>query len=248
MINRETFSVDGSEMQVLSALPAPGAAHAVYMECCHAPGLDGFTEKVLERWAEAGYAAYSHNLFHRQGPDARGREALAFLTDEELIRDCEALVAHARAGAGGEARLTVGGHCMGGRVALLAGASINGFSAIADFWGGNVMTAKGREAPTVIDMVANITCPVVGFFGNDDGNPSPEDVDRLDAERSKHGIAHSFHRYDGAGHAFQNFLNEANYRESQAEDAWGKVIDFFGEALALRSRRLVTKTSSTSPS
>ena len=81
-------------------------------------------------------------------------------------------------------------------------------------------------------MVANITCPVVGFFGNDDGNPSPEDVDRLDAELSKHGIAHSFHRYDGAGHAFQNFLNEANYRESQAEDAWGKVIDFFGEALA----------------
>ena len=118
------------------------------------------------------------------------------------------------------------------RVALLAGASISGFSAIADFWGGNVMTAKGREAPTVIDMVANITCPVVGFFGNDDGNPSPEDVDRLDAELSKHGIAHSFHRYDGAGHAFQNFLNEANYRESQAEDAWGKVIDFFGEALA----------------
>ena len=112
----------------------------------------------------------------------------------------------------------------------------------------NPPTTKGREAPTVIDMVANITCPVVGFFGNDDGNPSPEDVDRLDAELSKHGIAHSFHRYDGAGHAFQNFLNEANYRESQAEDAWGKVIDFFGEALALRSRRLVTKTSSTSPS
>ena len=231
MIARENLSIDGSEMLILSAKPEGAGPHPVYIECCHAPGQDGFTEKVLERMADAGYAAYSHNLFHRQGPDARGREALAFLTDEELIRDCEALVAHARSEAGGVARLTIGGHCMGGRGALLAGASISGFSAIADFWGGNVMTAKGREAPLVIDMVADITCPV-GFFGNDDGNPSPEDVDRLDAELTKHGIAHSFHRYDGAGHAFQNFLSEASYRESQAEDAWGKVIEFFGEALA----------------
>jgi carboxymethylenebutenolidase len=232
MINRETLNVDGSDMLVLSALPASDGAHPVYLECCHAPGLDGFTEKVLERWAEAGYAAYSHNLFHRQGPDAKGREALGNLTDEELVRDCEALVAHARAAMGGDAKLTIGGHCMGGRVALLAAASIDGFSAAADFWGGNVMTAKGREAPTVIDMVGNISCPVAGFFGNDDTNPSPDDVDRLDAELTKHGVTHSFHRYDGAGHAFQNFLNEANYREAQAEDAWEKVIAFFADALA----------------
>jgi carboxymethylenebutenolidase len=249
MIARENLSVDGSDMLILSAKPEAAGPHPVYIECCHAPGQDGFTEKVLERMAESGYAANSHNLFHRQGPDAAGRDAMGNLTDEEMVRDTEALIGHLGGlDACDTGRLTIGGHCMGGRVALLAGASISGFSAIADFWGGNVMTAKGREAPTVIDMVANITCPVVGFFGNDDGNPSPEDVDRLDAELSKHGIAHSFHRYDGAGHAFQNFLNEANYRESQAEDAWGKVIDFFGEALALRSRRLVTKTSSTSPS
>ncbi len=37
--------------------------------------------------------------------------------------------------------------------------------------------------------------------------------------RHRHGVSHSFHRYDGAGHAFQNFFNDANYRESQAEDA-----------------------------
>ena len=232
MINRETLTVDGSDMLTLSALPEGAGPHPVYIECCHAPGQDGFTENVLERWAEVGYAAYSHILFHRQGPDAKGREALGILTDEELVRDCEALVAHARTGMGEDAKLTIGGHCMGGRVALLAGASIDGFYAVADFWGGNVMTAKGRDAPTVIDMVGNITCPVIGFFGNDDGNPAPEDVDRLDAELSRHGVTHTFHRYDGAGHAFQNFLNEANYRESQSEDAWGKVITFFGDALA----------------
>ena len=80
-------------------------------------------------------------------------------------------------------------------------------------------------------MVANITCPVVGFFGNDDGNPSPEDVDRLDAELSKHGIAHSFHRYDGAGHAFQSFGNAELYRPKVSEDAWTKVLAFFEKNL-----------------
>lgn len=233
MINRENLSVDGSEMLVLSALPDGDGPHPVYIECSHAPGLDGFTEKVLERWAENGYAAYAHHVFHRQGPDAAGRDAMGNLTDAEMVRDTEALIVQL----GGRdacdtGRMVIGGHCMGGRVALLAGASIDGFSAVADFWGGNVMTAKGREAPAVIDMVGNISCPVVGFFGNDDGNPSPEDVDRLDAELTKHGVTHSFHRYDGAGHGFQNFLNEANYRESQSEDAWGKVIAYFGEALA----------------
>jgi carboxymethylenebutenolidase len=233
MINRENLTVDGSEMLTLSAQPAGEGAHPVYIECCHAPGLDGFTEKVLERWAEAGYAAYSHHLFHRQGPDAAGRDAMGNLTDAEMVRDTEALIAHLGGiSACDTGRMTIGGHCMGGRVALLAGASIEGFSAIADFWGGNVMTAKGRDAPQVIDMVGNISCPVAGFFGNDDGNPSPEDVVRLDAELTKHGVAHSFHRYDGAGHAFQNFLNEANYREAQSEDAWEKVIAFFAEALA----------------
>jgi carboxymethylenebutenolidase len=232
MVQRETISVDGSDMQVLGALPEGAGPHPVYLECCHAPGQDGFTERVLERFAEAGYAAFSHNLFHRQGPNARGREAMDHLTDEEMVRDTEALIAHVKKSSQCDtARMAVGGHCMGGRVALLAAASIDAFKAVADFWGGNVMTAKGREAPKVIDMVRDIKCPVVGFFGNDDGNPSPADVNRLDKELTEHDIRHSFHRYDGAGHAFQNFLNDASYREGPAEDAWKKVVAFFDETV-----------------
>ena len=233
MINRETLSVDGSDMLTLSALPAGEGPHPVYLEYFHAPGQDGFTEKVLETWAENGFAAFSHNLFHRQGPGAKGGDALQKVTDEELVRDTEALIAHVgRIGACDTGRMAVGGHCMGGRVAVLAGASIGGFKAIADFWGGGIATAKGREAPTVLDLVKNIDCPVVGFFGNDDQNPSPPDVDQLDAELTAHNIAHDFHRYDGAGHAFQNFLSEDRYREQAAEDAWGKVIAYLKEHVA----------------
>jgi len=230
MIQRDTLRVDGSNMVTISATPKGAGPHPVYIECCHAPGLDGFTERVLERWAENGFAAFAHNVFHRQGPDAKGREAIAHLRDEELLRDAAALIEKLEGLEGCDtSRMTIGGHCMGGRVALLIAASLDRFKAAADFWGGNVMKAWGREAPAVIDMVGNIKCPVIGFFGNDDGNPAPADVDRLDEALTKHGVSHSFHRYDGAGHAFQNFLNETAYRESQAEDAWTRVTAFFKE-------------------
>ena len=40
-------------------------------------------------------------------------------------------------------------------------------------------------------------------------------------------MPHAFRRYDGAGHAFQNFTNLERYRERQSEDAWAKELEFF---------------------
>ncbi|MCZ6620077.1 MAG: dienelactone hydrolase family protein [Gammaproteobacteria bacterium] len=45
------------------------------------------------------------------------------------------------------------------------------------------------------------------------------------------GVRHTFHRYDGAGHAFQNFPSKERYREKQSEDAWEKVRAFLQEQL-----------------
>ena len=46
------------------------------------------------------------------------------------------------------------------------------------------------------------------------------------------GVTHEFHRYDGAGHAFQNFPSPERYREAQSEDAWAKVLDFMKARLS----------------
>jgi carboxymethylenebutenolidase len=45
------------------------------------------------------------------------------------------------------------------------------------------------------------------------------------------GKPHEFHSYDGAGHAFLNFTNAATYRETQAKDAWAKLIPFLKKHL-----------------
>jgi carboxymethylenebutenolidase len=71
----------------------------------------------------------------------------------------------------------------------------------------------------------------MGFFGNDDHNPSPEMVERLSREFARLGIRHVFHSYDGAGHAFQDHTSKTNYREAAAKDAWPKMLAFLDSAL-----------------
>jgi carboxymethylenebutenolidase len=74
-------------------------------------------------------------------------------------------------------------------------------------------------------------CSMLGLFGNDDANPSPEDVNDQEAALKAAGIPYEFHRYDGAGHGFQDFTNAERYREEQSNDAWVKLLDFFDRKL-----------------
>lgn len=62
-------------------------------------------------------------------------------------------------------------------------------------------------------------------------NPSPEDVQQLDRELTRHGKVHEFHSYAGAGHAFLNFTNPERYRPAQAADAWAKLLSFLDQHL-----------------
>lgn len=196
---------------------------------------DTFTLKAAERLADAGYLVAAPFIFHWWPKDeemmlkARGSRddwTVADLQTTWSLLLSEPSVDHSRIG--------IIGHCWGGRVAWLGAAHLD-VAACATFYGGRIKLAlDGRKAegiPTAISLAGQIDCPVIGFFGNDDENPSPADVDDYSAALDAAGVSHRFHRYDGAGHAFQNFPNPDRYRESQSEDAWQKVLHFFAEEL-----------------
>jgi carboxymethylenebutenolidase len=90
------------------------------------------------------------------------------------------------------------------------------------------------EGPTPLELTRRIACPVIGFFGTEDTNPSPEDVAKIDAEMAAHGKPHEFHSYPGAGHAFLNFLNAERHRPKPAADAWEKMLGFLDKHLRRR--------------
>ena len=212
----------------VGATQAPGVV--VIM---HGPGLDKFVEDRVDALARHGYAAAAPDLYHRQADDgADMMTRIGRLRDTEIIADADATVAHLRAMKETHVTdLAVLGFCMGGRITyLLAGARPAAWRAAGVFYGGNIMKAWG-DGPSPFELTKSIAAPMIGFFGLEDTNPSPADVDAIDAELTRHGKPHEFHRYEGAGHAFLNFTNAERYRASQAKDAWEKMLAFLGRHL-----------------
>jgi carboxymethylenebutenolidase len=133
------------------------------------------------------------------------------------------------------AKVGIFGTCSGGRHAYLTACRVLGFDTIVDCWGGRVVMSadqlndKFPVAP--INYTKDLSCPILGIFGNDDRNPTPEQVDQLETELKKHGKDYEFHRYDGAGHGFF-YYNYAAYRQEQAVDGWKKVFAFLEKHLS----------------
>jgi carboxymethylenebutenolidase len=131
-------------------------------------------------------------------------------------------------------KVGVFGTCSGGRHAYLAACRIPGFAAVVDCWGGRVtmtaeeLTPKQPVAP--VDYTTDLSCPVIGIFGNDDHSPTPEQVNQLEQALQTHGKPYEFHRYDGAGHGFF-YHDRSNYRQEQAVDGWHKVFAFLDKNL-----------------
>ena len=229
MAGMETTKVDGADMGLYVALPEGKGPFPAVAVMYHRGAIDDFTKDRADRLARAGYIAVVPDLFHRY-PDAEN--PLERLDDVELEADIKAAVAHAKAKPQCNGKLAILGHCMGGRVAFL-GASINpAFSAAVIYYCGNMFKVWGKGKTPPFELLSGIKGPVIGFFGNDDKNPSPDDINRIDAELTRLGKAHTFHRYDGAGHAFQNFVRPEQYREAAEKDSWGKTLDFLKTALA----------------
>ena len=102
------------------------------------------------------------------------------------------------------------------------------------FYGGRIRVPFADASPAPITLAGRIACPVLGVFGNEDTGPSPADVDAYEEALRGPGIRYVFHRYEGAGHGFQDFTNTERYRKRQSEDAWVKAFAFLNEHLGRR--------------
>jgi carboxymethylenebutenolidase len=198
-------------------------------------GLSDHTRGLARRLAAEGFAVLAVDPYRKTGKgnftDAPG--ALAWirgLSDplvlETLQEAIDALAAHP-AVAGG--RIGITGFCMGGQYALLAACSCRGLSACAPFYGmvrydPGVDPARKPRSP--LDALGDLTCPVLGFYGEEDPIIPPEDVAALRAGLVRSGRPAEIRVYPGAGHAFMNDERPAMYRPAAAADAWSRLVPF----------------------
>ena len=145
--------------------------------------------------------------------------------DAGIVADVEAAVSYLKGLPSVNGRIGIVGFCFGGRVAYLAACNISDLSASVVFYGGNIGVALG-DGETPLAQTGSINCPVLGLFGEEDANPTPDFVNEIDAEMTRLGKAHEFHQYAGAGHGF-HCETRPSFRPEAAQDAWGKAIAWF---------------------
>jgi carboxymethylenebutenolidase len=229
----ESIKVDGADMRLYVSVPSGTGPFPAVVVIQHQGGVDDFMEEMTQRVASAGYAAAAPDLYHCDGPECKddGPTRRARLRDVNVIKDVNATVDFLMGHRSVEAeRLGIIGFCMGGRVSYLMAAANPHFKAAVAYYGGNIMVPWG-EGLAPFDRTAEIHCPLLGLFGEEDANPSPSDMRKLDAELTKHGKVHEFHSYPGAGHAFMNRRGE-RYRADADRDSWPKTLAFFAKHLS----------------
>jgi carboxymethylenebutenolidase len=228
MATMTKIRVQSSSMDVYLDGPARDVPGPAIVLAYHRGGIDNFTKLVVNRLVSFGYLVAVPEIAHRCPPDMPMRDRKALLKDSEVVDDFQATVDYLRSRPDVAAdQLIVMGHCMGGRVALLAAGSLAEFRGVVVYYGGSVEKSWGNDqGPTPMERLRNIRCPVIGFFGDQDVHPSAQVVDQIDSELTRHGIEHDFYRYPDVGHGFQNPAHDTPEERRVAEDSWAKTFTF----------------------
>ena len=238
----ETVSItghDGFELEAYAARPLATDRRGGVVIIHHLPGYDRETKEFVRRFADAGYDAICPNLYARVGADVSPDDAAAAVRasggvpDEQVMGDVRGAVDYLRALDTSNGKVATIGHCSGGRHSYLAAASLPLDAAIVCY-GGLIVGETPPQLPTMvplIDRTPDISCPVLGLFGNDDQFPTPAQVDEIEAALKSASKDYEFHRYDGAGHAFFS-VDRTAYRVEAAVDGWERIWTFLDKHLA----------------
>lgn len=238
----ETITMTGAGGDVINAYFARPLGPGPYPGMVivhHMPGWDEWYREATRKFAHHGYLALSPNLYFRAGhasPEdvaakVRGEGGVP---DESAVGDIAGAMRFLRSLPYLNGKVGVFGTCSGGRHAYLAACRVPRFDAVVDCWGGGVVMSEKDLTPNrpvaPIDYTRDITCPILGLFGEDDHAPTPEEVLQHEEELTKYGKDFQFHMYPDAGHGFF-YYHRPNYRQAQAVDGWEKIFAFLGKNL-----------------
>ena len=220
-------------------LPTAGNSFPAIIVVQEAFGVTRHIEKVCDRFAQEGYVAVAPALFHREHPNPKlgydempaVQRYMGALRDDELVEDLDVTIKYLQETYGRTRGQKIGivGYCVGGRITYLAATSCPELSAASVYYPGRVLVPFG-DGPAPIDLTSQIKIPVMGNFGEQDSNPSPDDVGQLEAKLKDAGVTYDFKSYAGAGHGF-NCDERDSYHEASAADALTRTLGWFDKYL-----------------
>jgi len=238
----ETITItghNGDTIQAYSARRQDESPRGGVVVIHHMPGYDDPSKEITRRFAFAGYNAVMPNLYWREAPGASPDDAAATaraqggVPDERLVGDVAGAMAYLKSLPNSNGKVGTIGYCSGGRQSFLAAVSLD-LDAAVDCYGafvvGNPPEGMPLKVGPIVDKTPNLSCPLLGLFGEEDQYPSPEQVAELEQALKAAGKTYEFHSYPNAGHAFFS-VNRPAYRPEAANDGWDKIFAFYGTYL-----------------
>src|SRR2546426_10055524 len=73
-------------------------------------------------------------------------------------------------------RIGLVGFCSGGRLALIFACHSEGLRVFVNFYSNGLLQTSVVNPLPPLAMVTNLSCPMLGLFGEEDTNPSPSDL------------------------------------------------------------------------
>ena len=229
----------GDELEGYLALPTDVEHHGSVVVIHHLPGYDEATKEITRRFAANGYAALMPNLYSREAPGASSDDAAATVRalggvpDERLVLDVAGAMTYLKSLPTANGKVASIGFCSGGRQSFLAGCQLP-LDAVIVCYGGFITIDTPPEFPlnfkAVISRVEGLTAPLLGLFGTDDQNPSPEQVESFANTLTAAGKEFTFRSFDGAGHAFFA-TDRPSYRPEAANEGWRDVMTFLARTV-----------------
>ena len=206
-------------------------------------GLADHTRDLAQRLAGEGFSVLALDVYRKTGKgefsDPAGAMAwIRELPDPEVLATIQEAVDFVAAHpAVGGRNVGVTGFCMGGQYTLLAACTCTGLSACAPFYG-MVRYEAGldpvRKPRSPLDAIPDLTCPVLGFYGEEDAIIPVADVRELESRLAATRQPTEIRLYPGAGHAFMNTTRPEMHRPEADADAWSRLVPFLREHLGKR--------------
>jgi carboxymethylenebutenolidase len=186
-------------------------------------GLTDWVRSVTDQLAEAGYIAIAPDLLSGLGPNGgktadfpsqdAAREALSKLPPDQVTADLQATADYAAKIPAANGKVAVGGFCWGGMQTFRFATHRPALAAAFVFYG---------TGPDAKDAIAQIKCPVYGFYGGNDARVNAT-IEKSAGMMKEAGKTFEPVTYDGAGHGFMRAGEEAGASEPNKKaraDAW----------------------------
>ena len=191
-------------------------------------GLNDHIKSIADRIAREGFNALAPNFFERapEPPPADSadmaaiRKAANSIPTEAAIKDMQAGLDYLKTLKDVRARFASVGFCMGGGFSYQLATHTKDLAGAIIFYG-----------RTPVELVPQVSCPLLCSFGALDTGIPPEKVKEFEEALKKAGKQADIKVYEGAKHGFFNNTRPEAYNAEAAADAWQRVLKFFHDHL-----------------